>query len=53
MTCEMVYQNEQIIELIEEHLLLINYKGLAGTLTYQQLMETPKWLKKNYFSHRS
>jgi uncharacterized YokU family protein len=50
LACEMNYQQESIIELIEEQLILIDTGKLNSVLTYQQLMGTPKWLKRNYFN---
>jgi uncharacterized YokU family protein len=49
LSCGMEYQEDQIVEEIEEQLLLINTKKLPKTLTYQELMQQPKQLKKNYF----
>ncbi|WP_075982005.1 YokU family protein [Bacillus massilinigeriensis] len=47
--CEMIYQPEGIVKKIEEQLMLINTKNLAKQVNYQQLMETPRILKRNYF----
>jgi uncharacterized YokU family protein len=47
--CGMEYQEEQEIE---EQLLLINTKKLAKIVTYKQLMEAPRLLKKNYFDFK-
>jgi uncharacterized YokU family protein len=48
-SCEMVYQTEDTVELIKEQLILIHTKKLELTLSYEQLMNTPRWLKMNYF----
>jgi uncharacterized YokU family protein len=47
--CGMTYQEEDIIEQIEEQLLLINTKILEKSLTFDELMGKPRLLKKNYF----
>lgn len=47
--CGMEYQEEDVIEQIEEQLLLINTKELEKSLTFKSLMEQPRLLKRNYF----
>ena len=47
--CGMSYQEEEIIEQIEEQLLLINTKILEKSLTFDELMGKPRLLKRNYF----
>lgn len=47
--CGMTYQEEEIIEKIEEQLLLINTKILENSLTFDELMEKSRLLKRNYF----
>jgi uncharacterized YokU family protein len=47
--CGMSYQEEEIIEQIEEQLLLINTKILEKSLTFDELMGKPCLLKRNYF----
>ncbi|MBK4203313.1 YokU family protein [Bacillus subtilis] len=48
-SCGMTYQEEATIKQIEDQLLLIQTKKLPESLTYQQLMETERILKRNYF----
>ncbi|MCY9079791.1 YokU family protein [Bacillus inaquosorum] len=48
-SCGMTYQEENTIKEIEDQLLLIQTKKLPESLTYQQLMETERILKRNYF----
>lgn len=48
-SCGMTYQEETTIKEIEDQLLLIQTKKLPESLTYQQLMETERILKRNYF----
>ena len=47
--CGMNYQEEEIIEQIEEQLLLINTKALERLLSFDELMGKPRLLKRNYF----
>jgi len=47
--CGMTYQEEEIIEKIEEQLLLINTKILENSLTFDELFEKSRLLKRNYF----
>lgn len=47
--CGMEYQEENIINEIEDQLMLINTKKLAKTVQYKELMEIPRFLKHNYF----
>ncbi|MBU9720049.1 MULTISPECIES: YokU family protein [Bacillaceae] len=47
--CEMVYIEDDIIDEIEDHLMLIDTKNLPDVFSYQQLLDQPKLLKKNYF----
>lgn len=47
--CEIEYQSEEIINLLEEQLLLINTEDLCESVTFETLMKTPRLLKRNYF----
>ncbi|MDV2683663.1 YokU family protein [Alkalihalophilus lindianensis] len=47
--CGMLYQEESLIDELEDHLMLINTKTLPKCMTYQALMAEPKLLKRNYF----
>ncbi|MGN2619447.1 YokU family protein [Bacillus stercoris] len=47
--CGMSYQEESTVKEIEDQLLLIQTKKLPESLTYQQLMEIERILKRNYF----
>lgn len=51
--CEMVYQDEDIIKEIEDQLFLIDTKKLAKQVTFRDLMEQPRLLKRNYFDFTS
>jgi uncharacterized YokU family protein len=47
--CGMVYQEEEIVEAIEDQLFLIDTTGVGKTITYEELMKQPRRLKRNYF----
>jgi uncharacterized YokU family protein len=49
--CGMVYQEEGIIEKIEDQLFLIDTKKIAKKIDYDTLMKQPRILKKNYFKY--
>ncbi|KXZ21693.1 YokU family protein [Bacillus nakamurai] len=48
-SCGMTYQEESVIGEIENQLFLIDAKKLPQTITYQELMQTERILKRNYF----
>jgi uncharacterized YokU family protein len=48
-SCGMTYQEEAVIGEIENQLFLVDAKKLPETLTYQELMQTERILKRNYF----
>ncbi|WP_370876008.1 YokU family protein [Evansella vedderi] len=47
--CEMTYIDDDIIDEIEDQFMLIDTEKLPNSFTYQQFMNQPKLLKKNYF----
>ncbi|XJZ25850.1 YokU family protein [Bacillota bacterium Lsc_1132] len=51
--CTMNYLNEQMIKEIEDQLLLIDTKPLGKRVTFKELMNIPRRLKKNYFDFSS
>ncbi|MEK4147674.1 MULTISPECIES: YokU family protein [Robertmurraya] len=51
--CGMVYQDESVVKEIEDQLYLINTKNLEDIITFKDLMEKPRLLKKNYFDFTS
>lgn len=51
--CNMNYQDEEIVREIENQLFLIDTKELAMKINYQNLMEIPRLLKRNYFDFLS
>ncbi|MBO9129304.1 YokU family protein [Bacillus sp. 165] len=51
--CGMEYQTEETVKEIEDQLFLINTKQLEKQLSYVELMEKPRLLKRNYFDFTS
>jgi uncharacterized YokU family protein len=51
--CQMSYQNEKITKEIENQLFLIDTKQLGKKISYSELMQIPKLLKRNYFDFTS
>jgi uncharacterized YokU family protein len=47
--CGMEYQEDAVIEEVEDQLMLIDTKNLSSPVTYDELMAVPRLLKKNYF----
>ncbi|MFB7139051.1 YokU family protein [Gottfriedia sp. NPDC056225] len=47
--CNITYQTEDTVGAIEEQLYLINTKLIEKTLSFQELIQQPRLLKKNYF----
>lgn len=47
--CGMEYQEESIINEIEDQLILVNTKQIENTVTFKELMQIPRFLKRNYF----
>ncbi|MCA1063065.1 YokU family protein [Rossellomorea sp. AcN35-11] len=47
--CGMEYQEEAVINEIEDQLMLIDTKSIDKVITYTKLMDHPRFLKKNYF----
>ncbi|RFB18746.1 YokU family protein [Bacillus sp. HNG] len=48
-SCGMEYQEENIINEIEDQLMLIDTKKLSKAIQYKELMKIPRFLKHNYF----
>ncbi|UQD52439.1 YokU family protein [Bacillus methanolicus] len=53
MDCNMTYQDEQIVKEIENQLFIINTRLLGKSVSYDELMNMPKLLKRNYFDFSS
>jgi uncharacterized YokU family protein len=49
MECDMVYQPDTVTKKIEDQLFLVNTKVIGNTISFKELMEVPRLLKKNYF----
>lgn len=47
--CGMEYQEDETTKIIEDQLFLINTKELENVVSYAELMEKPRLLKRNYF----
>ncbi|PFA70139.1 YokU family protein [Bacillus sp. AFS015802] len=47
--CGMEYQEESIINEIEDQLMLIDTRLIDKVISYKDLMDLPRLLKKNYF----
>lgn len=48
-SCGMAYQVEKTIKEIEDQLFLMDTKGIGKDISFEQLMEMPRLLKRNYF----
>jgi uncharacterized YokU family protein len=51
--CEMVYQPDNVIKEIEDQLFLVDTKLIGNTISFKELIELPRLLKKNYFDFSS
>lgn len=51
--CEMIYQTDEVIKLIEDQLFLIDTKKIDKSISYAELMSKPRLLKRNYFDFTS
>ena len=51
--CQIHYQSDQLVKEIEDQLLLIDTKKLSKSVTFEELMNLPRLLKKNYFDFYS
>ena len=47
--CGMTYQTADTVKEIEDQLFLINTKQLSNSVSYGELMEKTRLLKRNYF----
>jgi uncharacterized YokU family protein len=48
-SCGMEYQEDHIVDEIEDQLMLIDTKNIESSIVYSELMSVPRLLKKNYF----
>jgi uncharacterized YokU family protein len=51
--CNMVYQSDKVTKEIEDQLFLIDAKGIGNTISFKELMELPRLLRRNYFDFSS
>ncbi len=47
--CKMIYQSDEIVKAIEDQLFLINTNIIGQEISYTNLMNQQRMLKKNYF----
>jgi uncharacterized YokU family protein len=47
--CGMVYQDDKVIEEVEDQMYLIDTTKLGNIITFKELMDQPRLLKRNYF----
>lgn len=47
--CLTTYQNPEIVKDIENQLFIIETKSIENVLTFEDLMNKPRLLKRNYF----
>lgn len=48
-SCGMVYQDDKVIDEIEDQMYLIDTTKLESIISYKELMDQPRLLKRNYF----
>ncbi|HYK71983.1 MAG TPA: YokU family protein [Pseudoneobacillus sp.] len=51
--CDMMYQSDEVIKEIEDQLFLVDTKIINNTISFKELMELPRLLKRNYFDFSS
>jgi uncharacterized YokU family protein len=51
--CNMVYQTEDVIKEIEDQLFLVDTKKISSSISFKELLELPRLLKRNYFDFYS
>jgi uncharacterized YokU family protein len=51
--CDMLYQTDEVTKVIEDQLFLVDTKVIGHTISYKELMELPRLLKRNYFDFSS
>jgi uncharacterized YokU family protein len=51
--CDMVYQTDTVTKEIEDQLFLVDTKLVGNKISFKELMELPRLLKRNYFDFSS
>jgi hypothetical protein len=51
--CDMLYQPEEVTKVIEDQLFLVDTKAIGDSISFKELMELPRLLKRNYFDFSS
>ena len=47
--CDMAYQKDEVTKEIEDQLFLVDTKLIGKSISFKELMELPRLLKRNYF----
>jgi uncharacterized YokU family protein len=47
--CEMVFQPDRVTKEIEDQLFFVDTKKISSSISFKELMELPRLLKRNYF----
>jgi uncharacterized YokU family protein len=51
--CDMVYQTQIVTKEIEDQLFIVDTKVIGNSISFKELMELPRLLKRNYFDFSS
>jgi uncharacterized YokU family protein len=51
--CDMVYQTDKVTKEIEDQLFLVDTNNIGSSISFMELMELPRLLKKNFFDFSS
>ncbi|MCM3568826.1 YokU family protein [Neobacillus mesonae] len=51
--CSMIYQSEEVVKEIENQLFLVDCKQIGKVISFKELMQLPRLLKRNYFDFDS
>jgi uncharacterized YokU family protein len=51
--CSMIYQTDEITKEIENQLFLGDTKKIGKSICFQELLELPRLLKRNYFDFKN
>jgi uncharacterized YokU family protein len=51
--CDMVYQTDEVTKEIEDQLFLVDTKKIESSISFKELLELPRLLKRNYFDFSS
>jgi uncharacterized YokU family protein len=51
--CDIVYQTDKVTKEIEDQLFLVDSNGIGNSISFKELMELLRLLKRNYFDFSS